>query len=293
MKFANILYKDKETVCAVDTENGTFTPIGDGTFPNLQLLIECWDDLKDVIMRQLEDPAVSKKISLEEGEYLAPIKWPKRNVVCLGKNYLEHIKEIKGVTGGPKDSAPEHPIYFTKAAYPCNHHKGIILRHPTLTDQIDYEVELAVIIGKRGTDIPVEEALDYVFGYSIGNDISCRDVQKRSVNWFRGKSLISHCPIGPYIVLKDEIPDPQNLDIKSYVNGELRQNGNTSNMIWGVAEIIADLSQGYELFPGDIILTGTPKGVGMGFEPPKFLKAGDEIRCYVEGIGELVNYVED
>lgn len=289
MRFATIVYEKKEQVCLVDPDRNTFVPL---PIPDMQELITKYKEYLPQIRAAQEMLTASDCTSLRDAELLAPIPYPKRNILCLGKNYLEHVKEIGGITGGPKDQAPEFPIYFTKAACPCNKHQGVILRHPHVTQKIDYEAELGVVIGKSGINIPESEAMEYVFGYTIGNDISARDVQNRHVNWFMGKSLVSHCPIGPYIVQKEEIPNPQALKIQSYVNGELRQNGNTADMIWGVASIIHQVSQGYQLFPGDILLTGTPKGVGMGFTPPKYLEAGDEIRCVIEGIGELVNYIE-
>ena len=292
MKFAALKYKGKEIICFINSEKNTFLPVKNESAPDMQSLIEKYEYIKTDLQREQENIPETDWLCLEDAEYLAPIPYPRRNIVCLGKNYLEHVKEIGGITGGPKDTAPEYPIYFTKAAYPCNSHMGTILRHPDITQKIDYEVELGVVIGKQGTDIPADEALNYVFGYTIGNDISARDVQNRHVNWFMGKSLISHCPVGPYIVTSDEIPDPQKLSIQSYVNDELRQNGRTEDMIWGVADIIHELSKGYMLYPGDIILTGTPKGVGMGFNPPKYLNPGDKITCRIEGIGELVNFIE-
>lgn len=292
MKFATLEYKDKEILCVLNPQNNGLIPISFESVCDMQTLIENYDEIKSEAEKTMLSADAENQIPLSEAKFLAPIPYPKRNIVCLGKNYMEHVKEIGGITGGPKDKAPDYPIYFTKAAYPCNHHMGTILRHPGITEKIDYEAELAIVIGKRGMNISAENAMDYVFGYTIGNDISARDVQNRHVNWFMGKSLVSHCPIGPYIVHKDEIPNPQSLSIKSYVNDELRQSGNTSDMIWGVADIIQELSKGYEVIPGDIILTGTPKGVGMGFNPPKYLKAGDTVVCSIEGIGELTNFIE-
>ncbi|MBR6504063.1 MAG: fumarylacetoacetate hydrolase family protein, partial [Firmicutes bacterium] len=255
-------------------------------------------DHYDVLREECEREAAVRRredlLSLKapEVKLLSPIPYPRRNIVCLGKNYLAHVKEIGGITGGPKDTAPEWPIYFTKAAYPCLEPGGTILRHETVTKYIDYEAELTVVMGRQGLYIPEEEALEYVFGYTIGNDISARDVQNRHVNWFKGKSLTTHCPVGPWIVTADEIPDPQDLTVQSYVEGELRQDGNTRDMIRSVAAIIHELSQGYELFPGDMIMTGTPKGVGMGFDPPRYLQPGNEIKCVISQIGELTNYLE-
>lgn len=281
MKLATIIHNHTAQACIVNTDNMTYRPL----HISMQEVIENFP-------RNGVPESCEGFYPLKEESLLAPIPYPRRNVLCLGKNYLEHVKEIKGITGGPKDKAPDYPIYFTKAAYPCNHHGGTVLRHPEVTEKIDYEVELVAVIGKRAHYIRREDALDYVFGYTVGNDISARDVQTRHVNWFMGKSLTTHCPVGPYIVTKDEIPDPQTLKIRSLVNDELRQDGNTADMIWTVADIIYEISQGYELLPGDMIMTGTPKGVGMGFNPPKFLNPGDKITCTIEKVGTLVNYME-
>lgn len=291
MIFATILYDGAERVCAVKREDNTFLPLPDKKM-TMQTLIEHYDFLKNDL-KEFCTASNASYLPMETGALLSPIPYPRRNVVCLGKNYLKHVKEIGGITGGPKDRAPEYPIYFTKAAFPCNHPGGTILLHRGITEAIDYEAELCVVIGKKGINIPVEKAEDYIFGYTIGNDISARDVQNRHVNWFKGKSLTSHCPIGPWIVHKSHFSHPLKLKIQSFVNGELRQDGNTGDLIRSVPEIIADLSKGYELFPGDIIMTGTPAGVGMGFHPPKYMNPGDEIRCVIEGIGELVNYMEN
>lgn len=230
-------------------------------------------------------------ISLDEVKLLAPIPNPNRNIVCLGKNYAAHAKEIHGMTGGPSE-VPTTPIYFTKATHTVIGTAENILAHESITKKLDYEVELAIIIGKGGIDIAAEDAEEYIFGYAIANDISARDLQKGHQQWYKGKSLTTHCPMGPWIMHKSILPFPVNINIKSYVNGELRQNANTKDFIFDIPTIISDLSRGYELYPGDIILTGTPAGVGMGFEPPKFLKAGDEVCCMIEEIGAIVNVVK-
>ena len=186
-------------------------------------------------------------------------------------------------------SLPVHPIYFTKPDHTVIATGGKIRLHGKYTQKVDYEVELAIIIGKPGTDIPAEKAEEYVFGYTIANDVSARDLQQDHTQWYKGKSLLTHCPMGPWIVHKSMLPLPLSLTIESYVNGELRQHANVSDLIFDVSAIISDLSRGYELRPGDIILTGTPAGVGMGFDPPKFLKDGDEVICRIEKIGDLVN----
>lgn len=230
-------------------------------------------------------------IAREDIELLSPIPYPRRNVFCLGKNYVEHANEIKSIPGG-KDMVPKEPIYFTKLAYPCMGPEDTILNHKSLTNQLDYEVELTIVIGKKGTNISKEEAENYIFGYTIGNDFSVRDIQKKHIQWFKGKSMDTCCSVGPYIVSKEDISFPPALDISCSINGEVRQNSNTSKLIFDIPTIIHDLSQGLTLYPGDLIMTGTPAGVGLGFNPPKTLQSGDVVECKIEKIGVLRNYIE-
>lgn len=226
-------------------------------------------------------------IPLESVDLLAPIPRPSKNIFCVGKNYAEHAIEM-----GSKDDIPEHVMVFTKAPTTVIAHDQNIDEHKEMTEQLDYEGELAVVIGKKGKGIKREEALNYVFGYTIINDVTARDLQAKHKQFFIGKSLDTTCPMGPWIVHKSAIANPNNLDIKTTVNGEVRQDSNTENFIFPVEEVIAVLSQGMTLEPGDIIATGTPAGVGKGFKPPRFLKAGDTIEITVEGIGTLRNKVE-
>lgn len=228
---------------------------------------------------------------LKDLTFKAPIPSPARNIVCLGKNYQAHAEELKGQIFS--DTPPSYPIYFTKPDHTVIGTEETILSHKSITKKLDYEVELALIIGKKGIDIPKDRAEEYIFGYTIANDISARDLQHNHTQWYKGKSLTTHCPMGPFIVHKSVLPFPLELNLKSYVNGELRQNGNTRDMIFDIPTIISDLSRGYELRPGDIILTGTPAGVGMGFEPPKYLKPGDAVTCEIESIGTLANSLGD
>ncbi|MBS8263015.1 FAA hydrolase family protein [Mesobacillus boroniphilus] len=225
-------------------------------------------------------------IPLETVELLAPIPRPAKNIFCVGKNYAEHAIEM-----GSKDDIPEHIMVFTKAPTTVIAHDQNILAHSELTEQLDYEGELAVVIGKKGKAIKREDALDYVFGYTIVNDVTARDLQAKHKQFFIGKSLDTTCPMGPWIVHKTTIENPNNLDIKTTVNGEVRQDSNTGNFIFPVEEVISVLSQGMTLEPGDIIATGTPAGVGKGFKPPRFLSSGDTIEITVEGIGTLRNRV--
>lgn len=229
-------------------------------------------------------------ISLNEVKVLSPIPFPKRNIICLGKNYLDHISEVKSLKNVNSD-IPQKPIYFSKIAYPAIGHEDVVNSHSNLVKQLDYEVELAIIIGKKCKNVSMEEAEDIIFGYTIANDISARDIQTTHGQWHKGKSFDTFCPIGPYIVHKSSISFPPKLKIQSYVNNELRQNGNTDNLIFDIPYIISDLSSGITLYPGDIILTGTPAGVGAGFNPPRYLKPGDRVDCVIEGIGTLSNTI--
>lgn len=230
-------------------------------------------------------------IPVEQIKLCAPIPYPNRNLICLGKNYIDHAKEVAGLPGA-NDEIPKFPIYFTKIADPAIGDGDIIKNHKELTDMIDYEVELAIVIGQDGINIKKEEAQDYIFGYTIVNDISARNLQRKHSQWFKGKILETFCPMGPYLVHKSEIPFPVELDIQCSINGEIRQNSNTKNLIFDIPYIISDLSKGMYLRAGDIIITGTPSGVGLGFKPYKFLKSGDVVKCYIEKIGTLTNIIE-
>jgi len=230
-------------------------------------------------------------IDLCDIKILAPIPYPKRNVICLGKNYLEHISEVKSLKSVTSD-IPSKPIYFSKIAYPAIGQNDNIISHSDVVKELDYEVELAVIIGKKCKNVKKENVEEYIFGYTIANDISARDIQTSHIQWHKGKSFDTFCPLGPYIVHKSNVAFPPDLEIKSFVNGELRQNSNVNKLIFDIPTIISDLTEGITLYPGDIILTGTPAGVGAGFNPPNYLKHGDKIECYIESIGTLVNTVD-
>jgi 2-keto-4-pentenoate hydratase/2-oxohepta-3-ene-1,7-dioic acid hydratase in catechol pathway len=220
-------------------------------------------------------------VAADRARLEAPIPRPARNVFCLGRNYKEHAAE-RGA------EAPAHPVYFTKAPETVIAPGARVIHH-AVTKELDYEVELAVVIGKAGKDIPREQALEYVFGYTIVNDVTARDLQKRHQQWFHGKSLDTFCPMGPVLVTADEIADPQQLSVAMRVNGDTRQSSHTSKMIFPVDECISVLSQGFTIRPGDVIATGTPEGVGAALG--KFLKAGDRMEAEVERIGVLANRV--
>lgn len=223
--------------------------------------------------------------------YLAPIPVPRKNVFCVGRNYAEHIAEGDRAQK-QKVGVTDHPVFFTKPPTSIVAPDGDVLVFTSVSEAIDYEVELAVVIGKAGRNIAKADAFDHIFGYTILNDITARDVQRRhGGQYFKGKGMDGSCPLGPHIVTADAINDPHQLTIGLTVNDEQRQNGNTSDMIFDVPTLIASLSEGLTLEPGDIIATGTPSGVGYAMEPPQFLKHGDTVVCEVSEIGALRNTV--
>lgn len=224
--------------------------------------------------------------TLQAVKLYAPIPQPRKNVMCMAINYTEHAKE-SGSMRGQTTTPPEIPILFTKATTTINAPDAPFVIDPAVSTEIDWEVELGVIIGKGGKNIRPEDALSHVFGYTVINDITARDLQSRHKQFFKGKSLDGSCPIGPVIVTAEEIADPQKLALRLRVNGETKQDSNTSEMVFGIPTIIATLSAGMTLEAGDIIATGTPSGVGFSRNPPEFLKAGDMVEAEVEGIGIL------
>jgi len=221
---------------------------------------------------------------------LAPIPRPRRNVFCVGRNYMDHVAEGDRTRGITSSELPKFPQFFTKAPDTVIAPEDWIPAHKGVTEWLDYEVELAAIIGTEGTDIPREQALDHVFGWTIGNDVTGRDLQRRYGQWFKGKSLDRSCPLGPWIIPAAEL-DALNTGIRCWVNGEKRQDSNTAKMIFDVKEIIHQLSIGFTLKPGDVIITGTPEGVGYAMQPPKTLQPGDVVECEIDGIGRLRNTV--
>ena len=221
---------------------------------------------------------------LSEVEILAPFEKTVHDVICVGLNYKEHIEESRS-------TAAENAVYFSKRAEVISGPEDEILLDRNVDDSMDYEAELAIVIGKRGKNISEEDALDYVFGFTIVNDFTARSLQQKHGQWFKGKSLDGFTSIGPSVVYKGDFGFPMSLKIESRVNGEVRQQSNTQMMIRSIQRLIFELSQGLILVPGDIIATGTPSGVGMGFDPPKYLNAGDIVECEVERIGILRNQI--
>ncbi len=279
-----VLAKDKNSVIPMDSLLGIDVPsMNDFLDMDYEPLVE---RLRGEVESHLADA-----VPLDQVILLAPIPYPKQDILCLGKNYLAHAKELSGSIF-QDDKLPQYPIYFSKRARPAIGTGSTIYRNTEATEKTDYEVELAVVIGKGGANISPEDVEKHIFGYTIVNDVSARDVQNQHTQWYRGKSLDTYCPMGPWITYASEISFPPELTIQSRVNGEVRQNDNTKNMIFSITHVISELSQGITLQSGDIIITGTPAGVGLGYNPPKFLQLGDTIECEIEGIGTLVNTVK-
>lgn len=246
----------------------------------------------DKALSWLRDVASRSKdtVALGEVRLHAPIPRPRKNVFCVGWNYLDHFEEgAKART--QKVDLPAHPAFFSKAATSVTGPYDAIPFDPTVSTQIDWEVELGLIIGPGGINISEAEAMNHVFGFTVINDISARDIQRRHNQWFKGKSLDGSCPMGPWIMSADAVKDPNNLRLRTRVNGTVKQESSTSYLYFKLPRIIAELSAGLTLEPGDVIATGTPSGVGYARTPPEFLKPGDALETEVEGIGLLRNRI--
>ena len=255
-----------------------------GTLPNDMLAFLQLGDagLKAAKKVATKKVAADQGVALDKVKLMSPITNPNK-VVAIGLNYLDHIKESNA-------AVPKIPIMFTKYTTSIVGNGDEVRWDPAISEKVDWEVELAVVIGKAAYRVSEEDAFDYVVGYTVCNDVSARDLQtERGDQWIRGKSLDTFCPLGPCIATKDEIADPHNLALKTTVNGKVMQDSNTSQLLFKVPYLIHYLSQAFTLLPGDVIITGTPPGVGMGMKPPVYLKDGDVMTVEVEGIGELTN----
>lgn len=291
MKLATFRYNQQRCIGIVDVA-AKMVSIFDLTIENTKNGVQY---LLDILSEDGELPKIRETTSLDSVELEAPLPRPRRNIFCAGKNYLDHVKEVakSGLGSGPTSGseAPAYPIIFTKVPESVIAPQAKILRHANLTNHLDYEAELAIVIGKKGRGISRENAMEHVWGYTIINDVSARDLQKKHQQWHIAKSLDSFCPMGPWLVSKDEF-DGNNTAIRCWVNDELRQDSSTSLFIFDIPALIESLSAGITLYPGDIIATGTPSGVGMGFNPPRFLQSGDKVKIEIAGIGVLENVVE-
>jgi 2-keto-4-pentenoate hydratase/2-oxohepta-3-ene-1,7-dioic acid hydratase in catechol pathway len=289
MKLATVKLDDRQIVGAVDS-----------TGRSIRLVQEpAVGSLLDIIRQSEGKPPklrLGEPLSISDVQLCAPIPRPARNIFCVGKNYHEHAHEFTrsghdSSARGPGEAIPTAPIFFSKVPETVIG-DGARIRHPgQVSDCLDYEAELGVVIGKSGRGIPKERAYEYVWGYTIINDVTARDLQSRHKQWLVGKSLDTFCPMGPWLVSADEV-DAENLEVRCWVNEELRQSANTSELIFDIPTLIATLSAGITLCAGDIIATGTPAGVGIGSDPPRYLRRGDSIRIEITGLGQLTNTVE-
>ena len=256
-----------------------------------ELICNITDQELNLLKKHNTIDADKKYYNINEIKLMAPIVTPLQDIICLGINYNEHALEAGRFSEEAFGGERPKTIYFSKRVNKATATMEEIPSYKDLTDSLDYEAELGVILGKDAKNVSVKDALDYVFGYTVINDVSARNLQTSHKQWYRGKSLDGFTPMGPCIITEDEIEDVQSLDIECYVNGELRQKSNTKYMIQTVAEAISELSGGMTLKAGTIIATGTPAGVGMGMKPPTFLNEGDKILCRIEKIGQIENII--
>ncbi len=291
MKLATYRTNGAERIGRVDVARGAVHPIvGPGGQRPSGLL-----ELFAVDPALLADEANAAPVALSSVELLAPIPRPRRNIFCVGKNYFDHAHEFAKSgfdSSAAAGAVPKAPIIFSKVPESVIGPSAAIVMDSAVSSAVDYEVELAVIIGTTGRGIRKADAMAHVWGYTIVNDVTARDLQGLYSQWLIGKSQDTFCPMGPFAVTRDEI-DLSNTTVKAWINGELRQDSNTRDLIFDIPTLIETISAGVTLYPGDIIATGTPAGVGIGFKPPKYLQAGDIVRLEIQGIGQLENRIED
>lgn len=298
MKFVTYEIEHKRRLGVINRDGTWIYPLRslDMDYKTMQELIEGISESEKQLLEYVsgQDPyKIKGAVPAEEAILLAPIPHPVQDVICLGINYMAHAEESarykKEAFGGERPFA----VYFSKRVSEATGTGAEIPSHKELVQDLDYEAELAVIIGKDAKNVPVSEVKNYIFGYTVINDVSARTLQTRHKQWYFGKSLDGFLPMGPCIVTAEEFPYPPRLSIQSRVNGELCQDSSTELMIFGIDHVVSELSAGMTLKAGTIIATGTPAGVGMGFDPPRFLKPGDVVECSIEGIGTLVNRVSE
>ncbi|MDI3270094.1 MAG: fumarylacetoacetate hydrolase family protein [Bacillota bacterium] len=252
-----------------------------------------WIELQSLWHPLRDELAKAPFLPRPEVRLLAPFGGRRKNLFCVGRNYKAHAEESAGFFGTAPGDLPAYPVFFTKP-YTAIIGPGEAIRFSRrVTQAVDYEGELAVVIGRQGRNLREEEAMDYVFGFTILNDVSARDVQKRHGQYFKGKSLDTFAPLGPALVEKEDLPPVEELELRTWVNGELRQKASPKDLLFSIPQLLASLSEGMTLEPGDILATGTPEGVGLGLQPPQFLKGGDQVRIAITGIGVLENRVQE
>lgn len=301
MKLLTYITSDKEQRAAFVHNNKAVDLADFGEVANFPLpstileLIDMGSEVVAEINALLEDVSEAEldeiSYDLNDIQIAAPIPKPRKNIIGIGLNYTEHVAE-SARTLDTTGKLPQKPIIFSKPPTTVTGPGTDILLNPRLTQQLDWEVELAVVIGKKGKYVKKDEALDHVFGYTIVNDISARDC-RREGQWIVSKGQDTFAPMGPYLITKDEIENPHNLNLSLKLNGIEKQNSNTSFMLFNINDLVEDLSTVFTLEPGDIIATGTPAGVGAGRNPQEWMKDGDVVECYVEHIGTLVNTVKE
>ncbi len=293
MKLLTYHYEGKDALGVLAPKGASICPLEqfglDFTSMN-DLIDHITQDQMSALKREMERPDC-RSIPYAAVKKRSPIPVPKQDVICLGINYMAHAEESARYKKEAFERDREYAVYFSKRVNQAVADGDPILSHRDILERLDYEAELAVVIGKDAERVPAEKAFDYVFGYMILNDISAREIQTRHKQWYFGKSLEGFCPMGPWIVTKDEFDEPPVLSISSHVNGELRQNSTTGLLIFSISQVIEELSHGMKLKAGTIISMGTPAGAGMGFDPPRFLKPGDVVSCEIQGIGTLTNPV--
>ncbi|SNT03776.1 2-keto-4-pentenoate hydratase/2-oxohepta-3-ene-1,7-dioic acid hydratase (catechol pathway) [Tardiphaga sp. OK246] len=288
MHLVTFLHEGRATVGIADQALTQVSPLSRDVAPDMIALIANFDSLKGTLIASAGAP-----LPIASVELLAPIPRPARNVFCVGKNYHEHAKEFagSGFDSSAKEVVPEAPVIFTKPSSTVIGSGKSIPNYLDPTDSTDYEGELTVVIGRGGRGIKKQDALAHVFGYTIINDVTARTLQHKHRQWFIGKGIDGFCPMGPAILTADEMPDPTKMRLTTSVNGEKRQDASVTDLIFDIPTLIETLSAGITLEPGDLIATGTPAGVGLGFTPPRFLKKGDVVTIEVSGIGKLENPV--
>lgn len=294
MKFATLRHGARLLTAVVDPANEVFWPLKT-LMPNLPA--EAYEDLAAAIPHlhgENLSPLLCESVSLSRASLRAPIEKPPHNIMCVGKNYRAHAKEFSqsGFDAGsaPGDSVPDAPIIFSKPSSTINGPYDDIPLTPGLDSAVDYECELAVVIGKGGRSIRREQALEHIFGYTVVNDVTARDLQKRHKQWFLGKGADGFCPMGPWVVTPDEV-QLDDMRLTCRVNADVRQDARISDLIFDIPILIETISAVMTLSAGDVIATGTPEGVGIGFDPPRFLFDGDTVECEITGIGTIRNTV--
>lgn len=287
MKLVTYRFENTQRVGVLTQDETAVLPLD---YPDMNTLIETASPA-DLRSAASAAERAGVRVPLAEVELLAPIPRPRQDILCLGMNYKDHADEAAQYNAEAFTKEKPVAVYFSKRVSQAVAPEGDIERHAGLVERLDYEVELGVILGKAARNVKAEEAGDYIFGYTVINDVSARDVQTSHKQWYFGKSLDGFTPMGPCIVTADEIAFPPALDISSTVNGEPRQHSNTRLFLTGIPALLEELTAGMTLLPGTIIATGTPAGVGMGFDPPKFLQSGDVVECTIQGIGTIRNTV--